>query len=447
MSAPTRRERSIGAGPGSITGGPLPGSADRQDAAARASDALRHRTHETMHWIGSIQLVDFLLFALMFVGTVPVLGDHASEIFLAMTTVLALFRRPRFELANLSLIIPMFVVALSYIGMISLFAEVDPSAVADWRLRLIRMIAVTVMVFVVATGRVDLRSAILGVVTMCLLNIPLFYAGLVSNTYGGYLTGIFGDKNFSGLVYATTGILAMSLVRTVPHKALVWLAFAGPLWLTGSRTSLAGYALAAVWMLVGARLNLGGKVALGAVMLWLVRVTAEDYSRVGVFSDRLGSDLLRSRIDAASQIKVEATGFFGRGLGNAFVRIQDHSWFFHNSYWSALVEGGWPWTVFLVVVTVLVLIRPFRGRTGPRLATAGGLGIVLLVTASRLGEVFYTVPWGLAIAFGLQAIMRARIPGEDLETLPAGVQVIGGHSGRGAADISGPDAGRTGVRR
>lgn len=454
MSAASRRDRARrGTRSGAIlsatsTGGPIPGSPDRRDAAARASDALRHRTHETMRWVGSIQLVDFLLFALMFVGTVPVLGDHASEIFLAAATVLALFRRPRFDLGPLALIVPAFVVMLGYIGMISLFAEADPLAVADWRLRLIRMIAVTVMIFVVATGRVDLRSAILGVAAMCLLNIPLFYAGLASDTYGGYLTGFFGDKNFAGLVYAITGILATSLVRTVPHKALVWLTFAGPLWLTGSRTSLAGFALAAVWMAVGSRLNLAGKTALGLVMVWVVQVTSEDYSRVGVFSDRLGSDLLRSRIDAASQIKVEEAGFFGRGLGNAFVRIQDHSWFFHNSYWSALVEGGWPWTVFLVAVTVLVLIRPFRGKAGPRLATAGGLGVVLLVTASRLGEVFYTVPWGLAIAFGLQAIMRARIPGEDPETLPShGVQVIGGHSGRRAASISGTDPGRTGVRR
>ena len=427
---------------------PSAGAPGRRDAAARASDALRHRTHEAMDWIGSVQLVDFLLFAAMFVGAVPVLGDHASEIFLAAVTLLALFRRPRFELGGIGLAVPLFAVMLLYVGMVSLFQTPDPLAVADWRLRLVRIIAVTVMILVVATGRIDLRSGILGVAFMAVLNIPLFYAGISSDTYGGYLTGIFGDKNFSGLVYATVGILATALVARFRHKALVYAAFAVPLWLTGSRTSLAGYALAAVWFLLGARLNLAGKAVLGTAMAWVVLITGEDYSRVGVFSDRLGSDLLRARIDAASQIKVEETGFLGRGLGNAFVTIQDRQWFFHNSYWSALVEGGWPWTVFLVAATVLILIRPFRGKDQAPLATAGALGIVLLVTASRLGEVFYTVPWGIAIAFGLQAIMRGRMPGEDPEVLPAaGIHVVSGHTGRGAADLTGPDRGRTGVHR
>ena len=27
------------------------------------------------------------------------------------------------------------------------------------------------------------------------------------------------------------------------------------------------------------------------------------------------------------------------------------TWFFHNSYWSALVEGGWPWMILVVAIT------------------------------------------------------------------------------------------------
>ncbi|OAX67770.1 hypothetical protein A5N15_00855 [Rothia kristinae] len=102
------------------------------------------------------------------------------------------------------------------------------------------------------------------------------------------------------------------------------------------------------------------------MIYWGVNLLNEDFSQVGVFSDRVGSDALRDRIDDASWAKVQTTGFFGRGLGEAVVHLLDSSggteekaWFFHNSYWSAFVEGGWPWLISIVAVTVLVGVRPF----------------------------------------------------------------------------------------
>lgn len=385
--------------------------------ALRGATVVRREAGEAARWVGSLKLPEFVLFALMFANVVPIPGGHSSEVFLGMLVALALFRRPRFDLGTWGLLVPVFVLALTTIGLISLFAPFEAGA-SDWRLRLVRIAVVSVMIFVVASGRIDLRSGIAGVAAVCVVNVPLFYAGLVSNEYGGYLTGVFGDKNFAGVVYATFGILSMSLVRRVPHRVLIYLLFAAPLWLTGSRTAVAAYLLAGVWVLVGRRLNLVGKVALGFCTVWAVELTSEDYSRIGVFSDRLGSDRLRARIDEASRIKVDESGFFGRGLGNAFVTINDRPWFFHNSYWSALVEGGWPWVVFVVGVTVLVLLRPFRrARSFPEMAALGA-GIVMLVTAGRLGEVFYTLPWGVAIAFGLRAAITARqSPPETDETI------------------------------
>lgn len=403
------------------------------DLADRAGGAVRRESREMLAWLRNLQLADLLVVALMCVGPLPGLGSHTSEIFLALLAVLALFRRPRYDLGSLGLLVPVFVVLLTYIGLISMFMPSVEGA-ADWRLRLVRITAVTFMIFALASGRIDLRSGIVGAVLVSAVNVPLFYSGALPDNYGGYLTGVFGDKNFAGLMYASIGVLATSLVRRLPMKILIYLAFAAPLWFTGSRTSLAGYALAAVWMLVGARLPDLGKIALGALSVWALILTSEDYSRVGVFSDRLGSDKLRARIDAASWDKVQETGFFGRGLGNAFVHIQDRDWFFHNSYWSAYVEGGWPWTVFVVGVTAVVLLPVLRRADLPPLCTSAGLGLVMLVTASRLGEVFYTLPWGIAIGFGIQSILRARIPGEDPDTLlPERAGVIGGHSGRGAS--------------
>lgn len=386
-------------------------SATSEDRAVRGAlhgaAVVRREAGEAARWVGSLKLPEFVLFGLMFVNAIPVPGGHASELFLGLLVVLALFRRPRRELGSLSLLVPLFVIALTSLGLISMFAPFEDGA-SDWRMRLLRIAAVTALVFVAASGRLDLRSGIAGVVAVCLVNVPLFYAGLVSDDYGGYLTGVFGDKNFAGVVYATFGILAMTLVRRAPYRVALYLVFAGPLWLTGSRTAVAAYALAGIWVLLGPRLHVLGKAVLGALTVWAVEITSEDYSRIGVFSDRLGSDRLRARIDEASRLKVEESGFFGRGLGNAFVTINDRPWFFHNSYWSALVEGGWPWAVFVVGVTVLVLLRPLHRSVSFAQSAALGAGIVLLVTASRLGEVFYTLPWGIALAFGLSAIIRGR---------------------------------------
>lgn len=397
----------------------------RGPAARRVADpgpdrgAVTHEARRLAGWIGTLKLPEVVLFALMFTDVGPILAGHASELFLGCAVLLALFRTPAHDLGRYQMLVPLAGAALFYVAAVS-FLDPPEDGSADWRLRLLRLVAVTILVFVLASGRIDLRSAVAGVALVCVVNVPLFYAGVVQDSYGGYLTGLIGDKNFAGLTYAVVGLLCVALVRRLPLKVLVLCAFAGPLWLTGSRTSLAGYALGAVWLVLGPRLPLLGKLVLGALSYVAVRLTAEDFSQIGVFSDRAGSDLLRARIDAASEIKVHEAGFFGDGLGSAFVVIEPDRWFFHNSYWTALVEGGWPWLGAILILTVVALLHPLRPRTGAPLGIAMGLGVVLLVTGERMGEVFYTLPWALAVAYGLQTLLRAR----DGDPTPGSLSVV-----------------------
>ena len=82
---------------------------------------------------------------------------------------------------------------------------------------------------------------------------------------------------------------------------------------------------------------------MGIFLYVVIDVLTSDYSRSGVFADRAGSDALRALIDQASEIKVQATGFFGQGLGEAYVYLAhtgSKTWFLHNSYWSALIEAA-----------------------------------------------------------------------------------------------------------
>ena len=236
-----------------------------------------------------------------------------------------------------------------------------------------------------------------------MVNIPLFFAGLVPDTYGGYLTGWAVDKNYAGLVYCLIGLLMLAYAQRPWVRFIVFAAFAGALWLTGSRTSLAAYAAAIIWVVLASRIGIVGRWFLGIAIYFGVMITAEDYSQIGQFSDREGSDLLRARIDEASQLKVDDAGFFGMGLGEAVVPMEGRAWFFHNSYWTALVEGGWPWLAILLVVMLVVSLRPFSSVFSREQLIGQALGIAILICAWRLGEVFVTLPWMLALAYALRS--------------------------------------------
>lgn len=384
------------------------------DAAHRMGHSLRVETSAAAQGVASIRLGEFLLFFLLVVSGTIDAGIAGTNLPLAAILGYSLLRKPVYDLGRFQALPWIFAVMLTYVGIVSLFA--DPGEyTADWQGRLLRMAAVCILVLVTATGRIDLRSAIYGFCAALLLNVPLFYMGLLPDLYGGFLTGFVGDKNVAGLSYCLFGLLAIAVARRTSHRLVLLTAFGACVWLTGSRTSIAAYIAACCWIVLAPRLPLIGRWALGAATAYLVWLTAEDFSQIGVFSDRQGSDLLRARIDAASVEKVEATGFFGRGLGEAWVPMDDGRWFFHNSYWTALVEGGWPWTIALVGLTALVMLRPFTASMTEQQVHAQALGVAVLICATRLGEVFLTIYWAIPLAFAVQCVLTQRLGSTSIQ--------------------------------
>jgi hypothetical protein len=382
------------------------------DRVAAATARMGGAFTQVVRGTGSLKLVDTALFAALAVAGMPGLPGipgGLDNVVVAIIVAVALVRRPTATMGRWQMLIPLAVLALAYVGFVSLFAE-SSSHAAEWHLRLLRMAVVLALLFVMVSGRVDIRSAVGGYAAAALVNVPLFFAGLVPAPYGSYLTGFFGDKNVAGLVYCTFGLLAVYFARRPMPQLLIGTVFAGTVWLTGSRTAIAAYLCALGWIVVAPKLPLAGRWLLGIFVVVLVQVTAEDYSQIGVFSDREGSDELRSRIDAASLGRVEDTGFFGQGLGEAYVVLDNGRWFFHNSYWSALVEGGWPWLLFVTGITVLVMLQPFRTSLPPEQVFAQGVGVAILICASRLGEVFLTIPWAVAMAFALRFLLETPSP-------------------------------------
>ncbi|WP_341854302.1 hypothetical protein [Brachybacterium sp. GPGPB12] len=84
------------------------------------------------------------------------------------------------------------------------------------------------------------------------------------------------------------------------------------------------------------------------------------------------------------------------------------AWLFHNSYWTALVEGGWPWSLIVLGVTVVFALRPFTRELSRQEIVAQAATVTTLICAWRLGEVLFTLQWALVIAVALYAHARAR---------------------------------------
>lgn len=346
--------------------------------------------------------IDFLLGAgLVMTMGVPLPGRLAlptGEVVAVLLVVLAVFRRPKRDSSVLGAALLLTLLTLCFLAVTSLVNGIPDF---DWIRRLVRITALVLLVGVCASERVELRALIWGATAALAVNIPLFYAGLVPASYGDYLTGIIDDKNVSGLFYAAVPLLLVATLRTPWIKATVLLVGTVPVFLTGSRTSMAAYACALVWVLVTPRMSWGLRVLLLGAMAWMVSYAEENLARIGIFSDRGGTDWLRANIHEATRIKAAETPWYGQGLTEALVQIDRQRWFFHDSYAGLWVEGGIVFTVAVLaayVVFGLRFVNP-QVRTPSRIAVEAAT-MVVFVTAQQLGEVFVSITGMLVVAAG-----------------------------------------------
>ena len=384
----------------------------RIDRTATAlGSRLRAETTGVLSAVGKLRIPEFVLFfGLIFEGSMFGLPIPFNQVVVVGIILLAVTRSPQVDLGRLQMLVPLLVIGLFYLAMLSMFTEATEFAF-DWERRLLRLGLTAVFLLVLASGRIDLRSGLAGLATGMILNAIAFYLGLAPDNYGGVLSGFFMDKNVAGMAYAIVGVLVLAVVDRRWVKVALVLVFAAMVWLTGSRTSIAAMVAGVGWILIAPRLPVIGRWIFGLLIYLGVDLVSEDYSQIGVFSNRVGSDLLRSRIDAASEVKVDGAGSFGMGLGEAYVSFPDDPgsrWLFHNSYWSALVEGGWPWLLLVLGITVVFALRPFETRlTKPELAVQA-TAVTVLICAWRLGEVFFTLQWALVVGAAIWFWANAR---------------------------------------
>lgn len=358
------------------------------------------------------RLVDFLLGSVVLVAVgIPGLPATFGVGLLAVVAIVALatVRRPARRLDGISWLPALAAVTLVYLALVSLSSP--DLSLYGWPKRALRLALLVLFLLTMVAGRVHLPSLIRGAAIGLLANLGLFYAGLTPARYGDLLTGLLLDKNQAGLSYTIVGLLLLGITHRRRDQLLILLVTCASVWATGSRTSLAALALGLVWLAVRQRLNLALRLVVVGLMVAAVPFIEDNYARIGSFAERVGSDTFRARIDALASVKLTEAPWQGLGLGEAWVSFPNGDvFFFHNSYWSALVEGGWPYLAVLLAAHVLIGIRPFRiGPPPTRLALAAECAnIAVLVCALRLGEVFATTTGMLALAAGAVGWLQAR---------------------------------------
>jgi O-antigen ligase len=334
---------------------------------------------------------------------------------------LSVFRHPTRSLQPLRWLPYAAAALLGYLVLVSVTGP-DVS-LFGWPKRALRLALVLTALLVMVSGRVHFPSLVRGMAVGLLGNAVLFFAGVAPAPYGGFLSGYLLDKNQAGLAYTVVGILLVGVTTDRRRQVAVLAVTSALVWTTGSRTSLAALACALAWFVLRPRLNVPGRLALAGVFALVLPFVEERYAQVGQFADRVGSDEFRARIDAASLAKLDHAPWHGQGLGEAWVMLADgKTYFFHNSYWAMLVEGGWVYLVAMLVGTVWFGIRPLRPGPPPTLfaRSAEAANLAVLVCALRLGEVFGATTAVVALAAGLIAYLQA-VPVESTAADPATV--------------------------
>lgn len=361
-------------------------------------------------WTGQTRLLEFgLSIFLMVAVALPGLPAFpARYVAMGLLVAVASMRRPRWSLTPLNVYVWASVFLLAYYAVVSA-AGIQGDLASDWVQRLLRMALLLVFVGATASGRLHLPSIIKGFATGLVINAVLFYLELAPHPYQNFLTGYAGDKNSAALQYAIGGLLVLTVLSTRRQQAIALAVFGALIFLTGSRTTMAGTAAAIIWILFVSRWPVVVRLASGAGIIWLLHYVAENFARVGIFADRWGTDWFRAQIAEAVTLKITNTPPQGRGLGEAYVLIPQGKFFFHNSYDTLFVEGGYVALLLVLSATVAIGLRPLRTTAAePRDRMIEGATIALLVCSWQLGEVFLTMSWALVMAAGMQAALINR---------------------------------------
>lgn len=352
-------------------------------------------------FVGPVVMLDFLLgLAFMFAGYPVAPALPGFMVAAAAVVGVAMFRRTTLRVTGGGLMVLVAVSTLGYLIAVSMHNG------QPWTQRILKFVLFLLLSVILATGRLNIRSFVIGLCAGAFINVPLYYAGIAPDNYPPYLSGFYGDKNVAGMYYAVWGALGIAVFR---GKTLwVWIAASGMFcFFTGSRTAMAAFIGAVAWIAMRNRVGVSYRVMLGALGMSALLWAVDNIAEVQAFGDRTGTDWYRHQIERAMQAKLDVTPWYGLGLNQGQAVIGHRPQWFHDSYSQAFVEGGYLnlWVVVGAFVLLGVGLFDRRLHISRELLAAEGAMIALLICAWKLGEALMTVPafvaLGVAIAYRL----------------------------------------------
>ncbi|QRZ61200.1 O-antigen ligase [Rothia sp. ZJ932] len=375
-------------------------------------DALKNGASETAN---EIKIIEFICGFCLIFFSVFIAGESVTSLSVISLIAIRMFANSKRFILQSQIIKIVFFVSFFYLYFVS--TEWGLSEPSDAIRRIVRMSLVVILMLMIANGKINIKSYLVGLSFGLVFNAIAWKLGIAPQFYEGYLTGWISDKNVSGLYYGFVPLVLLFFVRSSRYQMAVFIISVPLLWATGSRTSIAAFLIGILWLFFANKLNIFPKIFLGVFIVWFFEWLQRNYADSFFFGDRSGTDALRDRIDTAAWEKVQQAPWHGLGLGQATVDLgENRQFFFHNSYWTLMVEGGILWVLavcFLSLWIIFLSKQKVRTINNRRFMGAESVGIYLAICSWRLGEVILTYPWAIAMGLALSMLAVSLKPEEN----------------------------------
>ena len=341
---------------------------------------------------------------------IPGLTVPLNEVLLliALLTAVIQKRKERVPVATFAK-----VATASLIGLFLLSAVIHQSFGLDTSKRIGHVALWCGLILALAAGLIPRKTVqkgvLIGISVSCFVGVVWLALGFAPFGYNGRLTGLFSDPNVAGFTVLTLGCLSIEIVPKGWRRNTTIFLLAIPLVLTQSRGTLLAASFCLGWWFVGRRLRPSSGLALLSGTTFLVSFLPVALQQAGVFSNRAGSDVLRSTILIESWSAAIRGFWIGNGVGATKVNVYDRfNFFFHNSYLALVSEGG---ILTAIVVVSIVLTAFIRLVSLPLLQRDIWLEMALIavaVCALYLGEVLLDLTSAIAIGLAFKRVAQAR---------------------------------------
>ncbi|MFX0537498.1 O-antigen ligase family protein [Ornithinimicrobium sp. Y1847] len=259
----------------------------------------------------------------------------------------------------------------------------------DWR-RLGTCLAWAMVAFVLGTGRVHVpsvaRGAVFGLLAALVTGSMAAGAG-----YEGRLSTYAGDPNATAMAALSVGLAAAAWSSLKRRPTFLILALVVIIvGLTESRTGWLALPLAVAWVVHMRKWNIVGAALTAWAVVYLFENLPDSIRYWGPFAERVGSDELRERILGIETEMVSRRPLVGLGPGTARADLEGQTFFFHSSYLSVRVEGGYILLTVVVLTLLGVFLRLARAEKTWRTGLLQAAIIGQAITAANIGESLLT---------------------------------------------------------